>query len=196
MVRFGLSKISRALPLLALFTLTACNDELYEANAPLSYAPMLVKFSDAGVGPLNPETRYAKTEIAGAMPNFDLDVVKTINEGELHWVMAAFKDGMQALQIFPNSGKKSIKYIHGVGDSVGGPNGERLTMLFRDTPTKIDACKPGTRQWSGMAICRAAGQKRTFLLFSYSGYSGSLGSLPPRNVLEQASLQRIIWRAN
>ena len=93
------------------------------AGAPPPRAVLTV--TDAGISGLTPETGYGPKSIGAALPGFNIETIQTAGENDTQWTYAAFRDGMQMVQIFKGKGGK-IGVVHGVGDAVAGPNGERL----------------------------------------------------------------------
>ena len=160
------------------------------AGAPPPRAVLTV--SDAGVGGLTPETGYGPKSIKQAMPGYQIETIQTAGESDTQWTYAAFLDGLQMLQIFKGTGGK-IGVIHGVGDAVAGPNGERLGMTFAQSRLPRSACRVGKDLWRGMAICQAANTKKVSLVFAVAEYKGPFDRLPSSSELPRATLQRILW---
>ncbi|PLW77015.1 DUF1131 family protein [Cohaesibacter celericrescens] len=161
-----------------------------EAGAPPPRA--IVSITDAGIAGLTRETGYGPKAIAQAMPGFQIETIQTAGETGTEWTYAAFLDGLQMVQIFKGSGGK-IGVVHGVGDAVAGPNGERLGMTFAQSRLPKSACRVGQQLWRGMAICKAANTERITLVFSIASFTGPFDRLPPSSQLNQATLQRILW---
>nr|WP_321457745.1 DUF1131 family protein [uncultured Cohaesibacter sp.] len=152
----------------------------------------ILSITDAGVDGLTPETGYGPKAIASAMPGFNIETIQTAGENDTQWTYAAFRNGMQMVQIFKGTGGK-IGVVHGVGDAVAGPNGERLGMSFAQSHLPRSACRVGKNLWRGMAICKAANTEKVSLVFAISKYRGPFDRLPAPKDLQGATLQRILW---
>ncbi len=190
-----LKSVLRSLPGFALLlTLAGCSVPMGSmtdsAGAPPPRAVLTV--TDAGISGLTPETGYGPKSIGAALPGFDIETIQTAGENDTQWTYAAFRDGMQMVQIFKGTGGK-IGVVHGVGDAVAGPNGERLGMTFAQVHLPRRACRVGKNLWRGMAICKAANTEKVSLVFAISEYKGPFDRLPSSSDLQRATLQRILW---
>lgn len=152
----------------------------------------VLSITDAGVAGLTSETRYGPKSIGEAMPGYQIETIQTAGETGTQWTYAAFLNGLQMAQIFKGTGGK-IGVVHGVGDAVAGPNGERLGMTFGQSRLPRSACRVGTGLWRGMGLCQAANTNNVTLIFAISGFTGPFDRLPPANQFDQATLQRILW---
>ena len=85
--------------------------------------------------------------------------------------------------------------IHGVGEDVAGPNGEKIGMTMRQAGVSRRMCRNGKALWRGMAICKARSAGNVSLVFSIPQYEGPFDRLPSARDLKRARLQRIVWRA-
>lgn len=164
----------------------------YEDGAGAPPPRALLSITDAGVSGLTPETGYGPKAIGNALPGFEIETIQTAGESDTAWTYAAFRNGLQMLQIFKGEGGK-IGTVHGVGDAVAGPNGERLGMTFPQARLPRSACRVGKDLWRGMAICRAANTQKVTLVFAIAQYSGPFDRLPDSSALREATLQRILW---
>lgn len=160
------------------------------AGAPPPRAILAV--TDQGVSGLTSETSYGPKAIGSAMPGYVIETIQTAGENGTQWTYAAFLDGLQMVQIFKGTGGK-IGVVHGVGDAIAGPNGERLGMTFSQARLPRSACRVGKNLWRGMAICKAPNTKSVSLVFAISGYTGPFDRLPAPDALAGATLQRILW---
>ena len=190
-----LSNILRPAVLLLLSgMLTACGVSMgpiaNQGAAPPPKAVLAV--TDAGVGGLTSETHYGPKAIGEAMPGYQIETIQTAGETGTQWTYAAFLNGLQMAQIFKGTGGK-IGVVHGVGDAVAGPNGERLGMTFAQSRLPRSACRVGKGLWRGMGICQAANTEKVTLIFAIAGFLGPFDRLPPANQFDQATLQRILW---
>ncbi|WP_319484393.1 DUF1131 family protein [uncultured Cohaesibacter sp.] len=190
-----LKSVLRYLPGLAvLATVAGCSvpmGSIADSNgAPPPRAVLTI--TDAGVSGLTPETGYGPKTIGAALPGFTIETIQTAGENDTQWTYAAFRDGLQMVQIFKGTGGK-IGVVHGVGDAVAGPNGERLGMTFAQVRLPRRACRVGQNLWRGMAICKAANTEKVSLVFAISEYRGPFDQLPSPSELQQATLQRILW---
>ena len=163
------------------------------AGAPPPSAVLTV--TSAGVGGLNAQTGYGPKAIGAALPGYSIETIQTAVEDGTEWTYAAFLNGLQMVQIFKGKGGK-IGLVHGVGDAMAGPNGERLGMTFDQSNLPRSACRVGRNLWRGMAICKAANSQNVSLVFAISGYTGPFDRLPDPNQLKGATLQRILWSPN
>lgn len=190
-----MNKFARALCLMGgIAMLAGCGGSMGRlvdaAGAPPPKAVLAV--TDQGIGGLGRETAYGPKAIGAAMPGYDIETIQTAGENGTQWTYAAFLDGLQMVQIFKGSGGK-IGVVHGVGDAMAGPNGERLGMTFSQSGLPRSACRVGKNLWRGMAICRAANTQSVSLVFAISGYTGPFDRLPAPDDLAGATLQRILW---
>ena len=152
----------------------------------------ILSITDAGISGLTPETGYGPKAIGAALPGFTIETIQTAGENDTQWTYAAFRDGMQMVQIFKGQNGK-IGVVHGVGDAIAGPNGERLGMTFGQAHLPRRACRVGKNLWRGMAICKAANTEKVSLVFAISEYRGPFDQLPSSSDLQGATLQRILW---
>lgn len=191
-----LKTFASAFCILGMFAiLTGCGGSVGRLVDPAGAPPprAVLTVTDQGVGGLTSETAYGPKTIGAAMPGYVIETIQTAGESGTQWTYAAFLDGLQMIQIFKGKGGK-IGMVHGVGDAMAGPNGERLGMTFSQTSLPRKACRVGKNLWRGMAICRAANTESVSLVFAISGYTGPFDRLPSREALAGATLQRILWK--
>ena len=155
----------------------------------------VIQMTSAGVGTVSAETPYSQSSLSNALPQLEMGTVKTISEGQLKNLYAAFAGGMQQLQFEPNRAGNKVWRVHLVGQEAAGPNGERVGMTFaRSGGANLD-CEPGTNQWSSMALCKNSERTLTYI-YAPQEYDGPADQLPPRDILAKALLVRIIWSSN
>ena len=176
------------------FLLSACagetsNDELVGTSSSLM---TLMTITSTSAGSITPDTAYSKKAIEQALPGFTTDTINAAVENRTVWTIAAFSDGMQVAQIYKGRGGK-VGAVHGVTHHLAGPNGERIGMTFRQARLNAANCRVGRNLWRGMAICKAAGAPNVQLVFAVPKFTGPFDRLPPPELLDQATLQRIVW---
>ncbi|MCV6548356.1 MAG: DUF1131 domain-containing protein [Cohaesibacter sp.] len=177
-----------------LLLLSGCGASMMPLSDPAGAPPppAVLQITDHGVGGLISQTGYGPKAIGKALPGYTIETIQTAGENGTQWTYAAFLDGLQMVQVFKGSGGK-IGVVHGVGDSISGPNGERLGMSFAQSGLSRSACRVGKNLWRGMAICQAKNTQSVSLVFAISGYAGPFDRLPKNSDLGTASLQRILW---
>lgn len=151
-----------------------------------------LRITAAGVPGLPPNTAFSKKAIEALEPGYAVSSVTMATEqSESIAALALFKDGLQVLQVLPGPGGR-IGAVHGVSESLLGPNGERIGMTFRETRMDRASCREGQGNWLAMPICTARGAPNITFVFAIPGYI-SAGGLPDDATLSSATLQRIIW---
>jgi len=167
--------------------------------APLSVADVSSEtwlvITDDGAGAVRADTAYREATLAGVAEGAEIRSIQTAKETSTTWTHAAFIDDIQAVQFFKGRGN-TVAEIHGVGENLTGPNGERIGMTMRQAGVSRRHCRNGRELWRGMAICRARGSQNVTLVFSIPGYEGPFDRLPSAQDLKRARLQRIVWRAD
>ncbi len=148
----------------------------------------------AAAGPIRPGTTYSLAGLKAAAPAFTVTPIETAVESRTTSAFGLFYDGMQTFQAF-KGGDGKVGEVHGVGDRVVGPAGERIGMTMAEAGTQPRECRMGRDLWIGMAICTSHGARNVQLVYSIAGYM-DFTHLPPPNELREAMLQRIIWRPN
>lgn len=182
---------------LAALALSACSaagpvEPLTEAE--VSSETWLV-ITDEGAGGVRTGTRYLESALAAVAEGAEIRPIQTAKEDTTTWTHAAFIDDIQAVQFFKGRGN-TVAEIHGVGENLTGPNGERIGMTMRQARVSRRDCRNGRALWQGMAICRARGSRHVKLVFSIPGYEGPFDRLPSAEDLKRARLQRIVWTAD
>lgn len=174
--------------------LAACGGGLPNLADPAGAPPpqAVLTVTDAGAGGITPNTGYGPKAIGEALPGYSIETIQTAVEDGTKWTYAAFLDGLQMVQVFKGKDGK-VGPVHGVGDAIAGPNGERLGMTFDQSRLPRSACRVGRKLWRGMAICKAHNSEAVSLVFAISGYQGPFDRLPDSADLSGATLQRIIW---
>lgn len=151
-----------------------------------------LRITAAGVPGLPPDTAFSKKAIEALEPGYVVSSVTMATEqSESVAALALFRDGLQVLQVLPGQGGR-IGAVHGVSESLTGPNGERIGMTFRETHMDRASCREGQGNWLAMPICTARGAPNITFVFAIPGYI-SAGGLPDDSTLAGATLQRIIW---
>lgn len=151
-----------------------------------------LRITTAGVPGLPPDTAFSKKAIESLEPGYVVSPVTMATEqSESVAALALFRDGLQVLQVLPGQGGR-IGAVHGVSESLTGPNGERIGMTFRETRMDRSSCREGQGNWLAMPICTARGAPNVTFVFAIPGYI-SAGGLPDDATLASATLQRIIW---
>ena len=148
----------------------------------------------AAAGPIRPGTAYSLAGLKAAAPGFTVTPIETAVESRTTAAFGLFYDGMQTFQVFKGADGK-VGDVHGVGDRVVGPAGERIGMTMAEAGTQPRECRMGKDLWIGMAICTSHGARNVQLVYSIPGYM-DFTHLPPANELREAMLQRIVWRPN
>ena len=181
--------------LLGIGSLAGCGINVGSFSDPAGAPPpkAVLSIGDSGVGGLTRETGYGPAAIGAALPGYKIETIQTAGETGTQWTYAAFLDGLQMVQIFKGSGGK-IGVVHGVGDAVAGPNGERLGMTFAQSRLPRSACRVGQKLWRGMALCDAANTSHVTLVFAIPEFTGPFDRLPSSELLDQATLQRVLWK--
>jgi hypothetical protein len=151
--------------------------------------------TDAGAGAVRSGTPYLEATLAGVAEGAEIRSIQTAKEDATTWTHAAFIDDIQAVQFFKGRGN-TVAEIHGVGQNLAGPNGEKIGMSMRQAGVSRRNCRNGRSLWRGMAICEARGTRKVKLVFSIPGYEGPFDRLPSARDLKRARLQRIVWRAD
>jgi hypothetical protein len=151
--------------------------------------------TDEGAGAVRSGTPYREARLAGVAEGAEIRPIQTAREESTTWTHAAFIDDIQAVQFFKGRGN-TVAEIHGVGENLTGPNGERIGMTMRQAGVARRHCRNGRALWRGMAICRARGARNVKLVFSIPGYEGPFDRLPSARDLKRARLQRIVWQAD
>ncbi|SFM63078.1 Protein of unknown function [Pleomorphomonas diazotrophica] len=150
------------------------------------------RITAAGVPGLPPDTAFSKKAIEALEPGYAVSSVTMATEqNESVAALALFRDGLQVLQVLPGAGGR-IGAVHGVSESLVGPNGERIGMTFREARMDRLSCREGQGNWLAMPICTARGAPNVTFVFAIPGYI-SAGDLPDDATLASATLQRIIW---
>lgn len=149
--------------------------------------------TDDGVGPLTAGTPWRDATLATVAPGADIRTVEAAQESRTTWTRAAFINDIQAVQFFKDG--DTVGEIHGVGQNLTGPNGERLGMTMRQARIARSDCRAGRDLWTGMAVCKPRGSSHVSLIFSIPQYNGPFDGLPSAEDLERASLMRIVWHA-
>lgn len=164
------------------------------ATSQVSRAASVGQITAAAAGPVRPGTVYSMAGLKAAAPGFTVSTIETANESRTLSAFGLFYDGMQTFQVFKGAGG-DVGEVHGVGDRVVGPAGERIGMTMAQAGTQPRECRMGQNLWIGMAICTSHGARNVQLVYSIPGYM-DFTHLPPANELREAMLQRIIWRPN
>ncbi|MCC2113879.1 MAG: DUF1131 family protein [Hyphomicrobiales bacterium] len=154
----------------------------------------LMRISDAGVGPVYGSTAYSGKAIGAALTGFEIETVQATVNGDVTWLLAAFRDGLQVMRFVADGRRSHVAEIQVLSDAVPGPNGERVGMTFRETRGGRLNCVPGRAEWTGMAVCSSAGGRLRYV-YVIPGFQGPAGSLPDRSALADAVLTRIVWHA-
>jgi hypothetical protein len=178
--------------LLALLTGCAIGGQLQVAETTRS-EPVL-RLTTSGLGPVGAGASYSTKSLGAALPGFQLDTVKTMNEGQMKWLIAAFKDGLQQVQFEPNGRGNLVERLHVVGREAAGPYGERIGMTFAETGGLRMSCSAGKAHWAGIAICQGADKEVTYM-YALQGEQASATSLPAASEMAAAPLVRMIWKA-
>jgi len=175
-----------------LLVLAACSgtDDFLESPTPNQ---TLLSITAAGVGPINASTPFSREAIASALSGYEVRSIQSAVEDRTVRALAAFSDGKQVVQVLKDAGGK-VGAIHGVTQYLIGPAGERIGMTFEQVGPPAASCRVGRNLWRGMAICPSRGAANVELVFVIAKYEGPYDRLAPPEVLNQATLQRIIWK--
>ncbi|MEM8877968.1 MAG: hypothetical protein AAGD23_08845 [Pseudomonadota bacterium] len=161
------------------------------SSAPVSEA-FVLRASNAG--PITGQTRFSQSEIGRLYPGKRLQTTRIADDQRTFHALSVYHNDLQTIAIEPTSDNARIKAVHGLGPDVSGPNGERIGMRFGALRVNPANCRVGQNLWRGMPICTAAGTSNVLLVFNPGQPDlAEQVRMPPRNVLQQASLQRIVW---
>ncbi len=185
-----MKRLMRSLAVLSLLAVAGC----LSGGGALRQTETLMRISDAGVGPVNGSTAYSGKAIGAALPGFEIETVQATVNGKVTWLLAAFRDGLQVMRFVADGTRARVGEIQVLSDAVPGPDGERIGMTFRQTRGGRLNCVPGRAEWTGMAVCTAAGGRLRYV-YVIPGFQGPAGALPDRSALAEAVLTRIVWHA-
>lgn len=174
---------------------TSSGPSSQRATASASRPRSVGQITAAAAGPIRPGTIYSQAGLKAAAPGFTVTSIETANEASTVSAYGLFYDGMQTFQAFKGGPGGTVGEVHGVGDRVVGPAGERIGMSFAEAGTRPSECRLGRNLWTGMAICTSHGARNVQLVYSIPGYM-DFTHMPPPSELREAMLQRIIWRPN
>lgn len=162
------------------------------SSAPVSEA-FVLRASSAG--PITGKTRFSQSEIGRLYPGKRLQTTRIADDERTFHALSVYHDDLQTIAIEPTADNARVKAVHGLGPDVSGPNGERIGMRFGALRVNPADCRVGRNLWRGMPICKAAGTSNVLLVFDPGEPDlADQVRMPPRNVLQRASLQRIVWR--
>lgn len=199
----------RLIALCVLAALAACssvaslNESAPTPRATSSYTPgapgyvhsaPVLRLMPSGLGTIGAGTSYSKAVLQKALPDFSFDTVQTMSEGELKWLLTAFRNGLQQVQFEPDDSGRFIARVHLVGQEAAGPKDERLGMSFAETNGAALSCRAGKGDWSGMALCVSADGALTYV-YAPPEYANANGDTNRRQPAANARLVRIMWRS-
>ena len=162
----------------------------------ISTAPVSEEFvlRAASAGPITGSTRFGQSEIRSLYPGKRLQTTRIADDEHTFHALSVYHHDLQTIAIEPTADTARIKAVHGLGPDVSGPNGERIGMRFGELRLDPSSCRMGKNLWRGMPICRAPGASNVLLVFNPGAPEfADQERMPPRDVLAQASLQRIVW---
>jgi hypothetical protein len=193
---FSLAVLALGLPLLAACAGQGGSQFANSGSGAISSAPVAQQFvlRDAGAGPITSATRFSQAEVKKLFPGTRLQTIRIADDNRTFHALSVYKDDLQTIAIEPTSDNARIKAVHGLGPDVSGPNGERIGMRFGELRVNPRNCEVGKKLWRGMPICKATGSSRVLLVFNPGepDFADEV-RMPPREVLQKASLQRIVW---
>lgn len=184
--------VRNAVAALLISVIAACSgaDDFLETPIP---DQTLLSITANGVGPIDGTTPFSKEGIEAKLPGYEARSIQSAVEDGTVWVFAAFSDGKQVIQLFKGKAGR-VGAVHGVTQYLLGPAGERIGMSFNDIGPATGDCRMARNLWAGMVICPSRGAGNVALVFSIPEYEGASGKLPPAELLDKATLQRIIWK--
>lgn len=151
--------------------------------------------SETEAGPINSETPYSIATLQGLFPGYRFDTVRTMTDGTVRSLLAGFDpDGFQAFQVEARPSRRQIESVQVVGAAFAGPRGERIGMTYAEAAGRGMACKAGSGQWTGLAICSRSNSRVSYV-FAPEQFSGASGTVPRGDELKGAHLVRMIWDA-
>lgn len=175
--------------LLAAAALASCSDRAPDASDPAT-DPNALTITRDGAGRLGAATPFDTTAIRAALPaGFDTERHDGPSGAPVVW---ALRDGQIVFEVYPDAAGLAVGRVDAPNAAVAGPQGARPGQTFAEAGGADLDCAPGTDDLAGRAVCRSGGVDLVFASAALVGQT----ALPPDAALADASLERIVWRAD
>ena len=160
------------------------------AIAPTAAEQAGLSVDDQGVGPLGASVPFDAAAIAAVLPGFVIESSEV--EGARHFV--ASRRGAPALEIYKGA-KNTVGQILVTGPGIPTASGAAVARAARQVYAggRLPNCVAGTGIWAGKVFCISPRQKYVVLIFS-GHWDGPPGLLPAPEVLEDWTVEAILWR--
>lgn len=155
--------------------------------------------TDAGIGPINEDTPFNGEVITDLFPNLLVEPGQSMSEGESYPVIRIIEGDQELFTIIPGSERITILRIEILSPFTTLNNGGAIGDLFASLmPGEIvpdispPVCDRGLEELSAFTICAAPSYERIYFVFE-GAWDGPDSQLPPRRILDNWNLARIIW---
>jgi hypothetical protein len=163
--------------------------------APASYAQSKTFLvTDAGIGRLTSQTRYAVKDVSAALDGLPVKTTTIYYRDIAISALEAMRDGKRVLLAFRRSGgvnvDRATAYAPESVTSTGVAMGTPMSEVFEELPEP--SCRNGLERQAGLVFCPAPNLENVRFAFRCD-YATHGDALPPADVLARCPLERIIW---
>lgn len=155
-----------------------------------------ITLSPAGdrLGPITAQTRFSAAELRSRFAGAVVTEATSATEGEPYPMLRIADEHRVLLEVRSADGSEihSVEIMPGAPvDDLGVRHGDTFAQVFGEGSTP--ACVPGAEEQSGQVLCPAPSSDHVSLVFD-GAWEGPDGALPPREVLREWTVERLIWR--
>lgn len=149
--------------------------------------------SASGVGPLTAETPFSQEAIGEALPGYDVEADSRSAEGVTVRAMRVAREGRTVMTVFGSG--DTVERIHVIDPAIATRH-ETIGSTLSDNldGRGMPGCAPGMEEASGKVLCPALDAPNVRLIYA-GDWAGPDGELPPPAVLEDWTLESILWVA-
>ena len=150
--------------------------------------------TDAGIGRLTAQTRYAVKEVSAALGGLPVKTTTIYYRSIAISALEAMRDGKRVLLAFKQHGgvnvDRATAYAPESVTSTGVAMGTLMSEVFEELPEP--SCRNGLERQAGLVFCHAPNLENVRFAFRCD-YATHGDALPPADVLANCPLDRIIW---
>ncbi|MCP5424947.1 MAG: DUF1131 family protein [Gammaproteobacteria bacterium] len=149
-----------------------------------------------GLGKLNRDTILSHDLLERELPGYSVrELTAAGNEREARFEV--YRQDKLVLALYPDSTSGKVTRIIIDDNNVVGPGGVKLGTPFETVSQQSQGqlldCEAGADELRGLVVCWFARTSTVRYAFEPVDWTGPVGDLPPRSVLRQARVVKMLW---
>jgi len=163
------------------------------AKQTIEATPKSLVITPQGLGKLSMKTHLDEASLKDALPGYQLKKSVRSDQDESYEIFEYYRQGNLAVEVYPDSTKQRILSIVVIDKSIAAPKNARIGMTYQEVAQKNPGivCTPGVEAANRQVICMMKNARTLKYVFAPSNWKGSETAVPPKSILNRATLVKL-----